>query len=556
MPRWPQKTHPVGPRPARSLAARAAALAAALLIAACGGGGSSGGGGGGGDDPGPATPGLLSGKVSYDAVPATPTAGLDYANTRALPVRGAVVEAFDDSGVLARSTTAADGSYTLPVAAGRTVRVRVQSLLQHGAGAWNVAVRDNTSPAYRVDPAAAPVYALTSQPLAMPERGAVLDLHAPSGWRQGRYGAVRAAAPFSVLDQAYAAMQRFLAEDPTLVFPPLDIYWSVDNRPAEGEEADGDIGTSHWDDEALYILGKADVDTDEYDTGVVVHEWGHYFEGRLSRSDSIGGDHGGGDQLDPRVAWGEGWGNALAGIVRADPSYIDTSGPRQSESMELRVDQLPEDPQDRSWYSENAIQQFVYRLAQLPGGFGATVATMRHEQRETPAFTSLFSFASGLGPRLPQATAAQASQLLMEIGTPPLGPLDAWGTGVDYLLPDPPQRLPLYQDVGEAPGQACVSNAYGEYNKLGQTRLLRLQAPQAGRYQLTVRPEAGVPPRHRASVAVYRQGVQLEEETPGSGVYVLEPGTLAAVLTDTPLDSLWAPPIVTTCWSLQWRRAS
>lgn len=536
----------------RGWAARAGAAALALLLVAGCGGGSNG------DGAQPAVPGTLSGKVSYDAVPATPDQGLDYAATRSLPVRGAVVEAFDASGVLASTTTAADGSYTLPVAGGRKVQVRVQSRLEHASGVWSVAVRDNTSPAYRVDPASAALYALTSQPLTVPARGAVLDLHAASGWRGSGYADARSAAPFSLLDQIYSAMQRFLAEDPGLVFPPLDVYWSAENRPAEGQAADGDIETSHWSGEALYILGKADVDTDEYDTAVVVHEWGHYFEGRLSRSDSIGGPHGGGDRLDPSVAWGEGWGNALAGIVRADPRYIDTFGERQSESYEMRVDALPESPDERSWYGESAVQQFLWRLAQLPGGFGATVAVMRGEQRDTPAFTTLFSFASGLHGRLAPAAAAQVNQWLAEIDTPALERLDPWGTGVAYTLPGPPPRtLAVYQDVGEAPVETCVSNVHGEYNKLGQRRLLRLPAPQAGRYRLSATPADGVPPGHSAALGVSRQGQEIDEETPGSGLFVVPAaGILAGELMDEQLAELLPPPVLTTCWRLTWRRES
>src|SRR5690606_4768445 len=107
--------------------------------------------------------------------------------------------------------------------------------------------------------------------------------------------------------------------DAQAVFAPMVAYWSTSNRPANGDKAIGEISTSHWqpgtDRPGLYILGDADNDTDEYDTAVVVHEWGHYFESTLSRSDSIGGPHGGGDLLDMRVAFGEAWGNALAGMV-------------------------------------------------------------------------------------------------------------------------------------------------------------------------------------------------------------------------------------------------
>src|SRR5260364_235899 len=75
-------------------------------------------------------------------------------------------------------------------------------------------------------------------------------------------------------------------------------FWSTDNRPTDGDKAIGEIGTSHVaGGKEMYILGKEDVDIDEYDEGVMLHEWGHYFEHFAGRADSIGGSHGGGDNL-------------------------------------------------------------------------------------------------------------------------------------------------------------------------------------------------------------------------------------------------------------------
>lgn len=89
----------------------------------------------------------------------------------------------------------------------------------------------------------------------------------------------------------------------------LKVNWSVNNVPQSGDKARGLIRTSHFapDDNQLYILGKDGVDTDEFDTHVIAHEWGHFYQANISRSDSTGGRHGPGDVLDPRLAFGEGW---------------------------------------------------------------------------------------------------------------------------------------------------------------------------------------------------------------------------------------------------------
>ena len=117
-----------------------------LGLTGCGGGGS-----GSHANEEPPTPvssiSRLSGKVTYDSVPATQD-GLDYTAAKKLPVRGAIVQAFDTTGaVLASTSTDGDGAYQLELKTGAKVRVRVQARLLKD-GVWDVAVRDNTASAF------------------------------------------------------------------------------------------------------------------------------------------------------------------------------------------------------------------------------------------------------------------------------------------------------------------------------------------------------------------------------------------------------------------------
>jgi hypothetical protein len=52
------------------------------------------------------------------------------------------------------------------------------------------------------------------------------------------------------------------------------------------------VDYTYYTDGGLFIYGDEDLDTDEYDDHVL-HEWGHHYEDKFSRSDSIGGEHGG-----------------------------------------------------------------------------------------------------------------------------------------------------------------------------------------------------------------------------------------------------------------------
>jgi hypothetical protein len=122
----------------------------------------------------------------------------------------------------------------------------------------------------------------------------------------------------------------------------------------------GEIKTSHYSDNQLYILGKENVDTDEYDDHVVAHEWGHYFESRFSRSDSLGDDHSIGDKLDPRVAFGEGLGNAISGMVTDDIHYVDTNGNLQGVvGVYMDLSSSSGDTVSVGWFSEDSVQYIL-----------------------------------------------------------------------------------------------------------------------------------------------------------------------------------------------------
>ena len=218
-----------------------------------------------------------------------------------------------------------------------------------GTAGWNVKVIDNTNQNA--------VYELTGDLLSSGVSDSIRVLTAQSGWGGSSYTSTRAAAPFAMLAPTYVAIQKMIADDPDAVFPEMKYNWSINNRAVSGNDSAGDIGTSSYKGNGnVYILGDEDSDTDEYDDHVVVHEWGHYFEDQMSRSDSIGGPHSGGQKLDMRVAMGEGFGNALSGMVTDDPFYRDSSGYGQSQGFSINVDSND----NTGWYDERTTAGVLY----------------------------------------------------------------------------------------------------------------------------------------------------------------------------------------------------
>lgn len=81
----------------------------------------------------------------------------------------------------------------------------------------------------------------------------------------------------------------------------------------------------------LFILGGKDgnvsqIDTDHFDTSVIVHEYGHFLEDVYGKTDSPGGYHNGDAVIDPRLAWSEGFANFFQAASQGTNYYLDTAG--------------------------------------------------------------------------------------------------------------------------------------------------------------------------------------------------------------------------------------
>jgi hypothetical protein len=418
----------------------------------------------------------VAGVLTYDFVPTRCdvfTCRLDYDQTEARPIRRAVVRLVDDSSQAVLSETLSDeaGRYLFARSSAPRVQVVVMAEMRDPP----VVVRNNTG-------AGEPPYALVSGPIDVAD-GRIVNLNAPSGWDGRRYGAVRSAAPFAILDVAYRAAAAFAAVRP-ITFAPLVIAWSTDNRPEVGDSSRGQITTSHWSGEMLYLLGAADVDTDEYDTHVIAHEWGHYFEWTQSRADTPGGGHSFGDVLDMRVAFSEGWGNATSAMVLyPDSVYTDVSGTGQRSGFSFDLEDASGYDSQPGWFSEVSVQTLLYDAFDpatpsepwdtLSLGLGPIYDVMAGPQRTGVAMTSVFTFVTGLKD-LHADLAAALDALTAHARVSAVQ--DGFGTGEAHDASDP-NNLPIY--VGAAPGGTVTLGFRGngdpdeDFNKLGSNRFVR-----------------------------------------------------------------------------------
>lgn len=507
---------------------------ATLLLSACGGNGGS-------STPTPVSPTpipqppisvTLSGTLTYDRVPnVTSTNGLDYDAISQLPIRFAPVDILSSTNaVLVSTTTDATGAYSVSLDSGQSVRVRVRSEVQRTeANTIDMQIVDNTS--------SNALYALQGALADVPRSNQIRDLNADSGWGGSSYTTTRAAAPFALMDTIYGALEDFIAVDATVDFPAFDVYWSVNNRAESGSVAAGQIGTSSYTLDngvpVIRILGDANNDTDEYDAHVVVHEFGHYFENNLSRADSIGGPHSGNDRLDARIAFGEGWGNALSGMILDDAVYRDSFGNAQATGFSINVES--NNSGSIGWFSESSVQSILYDLFDSADDGADTISLglapiyqsfVSSSYQESEAFTSIFNFINALEG---QASVTEAD-LMPLLSAQNINSFDPFGAGEtnDGGLP---AQLPVYLSVG-TDGTAlnfCSVDDFGVFNKHGNRRFLQFDLATATSLNFEMTRTSG-PENADPDFTIFLQGQPVVNAVSGvvdveSASGTLQPGT-------------------------------
>ena len=483
-----------------------------LGVSACGGG--SGGG------KGPKTV-TISGIVSYEHVPANATCGLDFGAVEIRPIRGATVQILDaNSGTeIARTTSSATGSYSIAgITRNIMVQLRVRAELKDSTvPGWDVDVRDNfiagasdfdvpAPPAY----ASRALYALDGIAFDTGTSNVTRDLTATTGWNGASYVGARAAAPFAILDIAYTAMQFVRSLDPNADFAPLDMFWSVNNVPGGSffDVTAGEIGTSGYigQIDSMVILGDASTDTDEFDGHVVAHEWAHFFEDVLSRSNSEGGAHFLGESLDASIAFSEGFAEALGSMIMGDPIYCDTFAPGSGVGSGFSVESSSFGV--RGWFNEMSVAALIWDLWDQADddvdtgsiGFGPIYDAMIGPHAMSDAFATLFSFAAELRSSLNAQDAALLDALLVREQVVSGAALDIWATNETNNAGVVQDVFPLYVPY-TADGtivNVCVNNQLDGLarhgNNVAENRYLRITVPADDEYDVSVVTTTLTPP--------------------------------------------------------------
>ena len=461
-------------------------LSFAAILASCGGGG-----GGSGTNTGPVAVAVaVEGRIQFESIPFS-SKGLEYASTVMKPARAVIVRLVDMAGnSIVTGTTDANGQYKLIAPRPVPVRLQVYSVMSHANDSgsnWSVTVADNTH--------GGALWAAQSETFTPGDTPGIITTTLGSGWKTnaatGRPVAAegRAAAPFAILDTIYESQEKIRSALPGATFKPLIVMWSPDNRPSSSfDPPTGQIGGSRFinfpDAPTIYLVGKANVDTDEYDGSVITHEWAHYFQQFFSRNDSIGGSHGTGQQLDRTLAFSEGLATAWSGIVLNRAHYIDTTGLDQASVLLQDMENGPST--GRGWFNEDSIAHVIWKLDKW-GSAAPIIQALTGPLRTQAAPVGIHAFNAALL-KVNTTAGAAFGPILASQGIFPGA--DAWGTGETNsgrsTVAIPMSRLLTLETPLAA---SCVSRELdlaNVGNKLGGYAYFRVSILKAGAHFVSV----------------------------------------------------------------------
>ncbi len=428
---------------------------------------------------------VISGVISFDFIPHNPaTNGLNYNLSSEEPARGIVVEAVDSgNSTVASTVTNTLGEYALTVEQNTNLRIRAYAQLLSNSPAWDIEVNDNTNNDA--------LYVIQGNLLDSGTINSTRDLHASSGWGGSSYTSTRAAAPFAILDTVYESLLKISEVDPDIVLPAMQIYWSPDNRAISGNTDEGEIGSSYYSsgENAIFLLGSEDNDTDEYDRHIVAHEFGHYLDRQIFRSDSVGGSHMLTDELDMRVSFGEGFANAFAAMTLENPEFRDSLGNAQGIGFVFDVSLANQS--NPGWFNEQSVHAFVYGIYQSnASNFTAIFNTLRSDDYvESASLTGVHLF----GVLLKQQNTGLTSLVDSLANTHGFTLNDIYGTG-ETNDGGIAQVLPIYRAItlNGSTVNVCSHTDAGEYNKLGNFSYLRVNLPSLDSYTITATRTSGL----------------------------------------------------------------
>jgi hypothetical protein len=173
---------------------------------------------------------------------------------------------------------------------------------------------------------------------------------------------------FNVFDQMVTGIDTVRLRMGATTLSPIVTHWQLNST--NGTFYNGSIN----------LLGGPS-DDDGYDDAVILHEFGHYVEAVYGKSSSPGGGHGG-ERVDPRLGWSEGFSTYFSSAARGNAFYMDSnSGGGFGDDLEHTVfpDQSLSEPMTQTM-SEETVAEVLWDIGDgQAGDDDARAGGDRHE---------------------------------------------------------------------------------------------------------------------------------------------------------------------------------
>jgi hypothetical protein len=234
-----------------------------------------------------------------------------------------------------------------------------------------------------------------------------------------------------------------------------------------------------------------------------------------------------------RLAFGEGFGYAFAGMMLDSPLMRDSIGVNQAQESFFDIES--DSVVNPGWYSEASVHHILWDLYDVVPdgadnvalGFAPIWQILTGAQRTTDALTSIFSFI----PPLKQANAGQAAGIDTLVSGQSIVSvtMDIFGT-TETNNAGNASMLPVYTPITVGGGSRTVNSSlqFGGYNGLGVNRFLLLNAASGTSVGITVTGPAASDP----DIVIWRRGLEVgrSEEVGDEPLFRQTLGALPAVL--------------------------
>ena len=251
-------------------------------------------------------------------------------------------------------------------------------------------------------------------------------------------------------------------------------------------DASGKTTGSFVAENIIYISGDQASEIMEFGGFVTVHEAWHFIQSFRFRDDSTGGSHNFSEHQDMRLVWGEGFASAIPMLVEKT-SILSRYVPAAGKVIESRLDysrDIANSP--KGWFQETIVGRIVW-AAYDPAG---TIKLSADKILE-PLFSS--EWASGKWPtnlwaygKILKTKNPGIASALDAVGASlnvTLAGNDEWGS-VETLLGNriQAQTFPMFTELTVGSTKTiCSVGKSEEFNKLGNSRFLRIRGDTTGR---------------------------------------------------------------------------